>query len=233
MVKKLIRCTQCNRIIPGLEAFGDFGEPSSLPGVEWSSEDLQEQKEFFSHHYGHPLEELSVDPETYVSDKPSFEPMKVAYFEATNGEEKFLIRRLRERLDRPASYELIPGRIQVSEVSLEIQEKDLLRQISHQNGSLPLPPEKIKKFVDAFRDEVKKIPPEKFAEEMEMVQQGETPLLAFGSLSEAHWERILQRCERDFEPSELEWIEKFIRENQQPGDVLALQIKRKVSICLS
>ncbi len=117
MVEKLIRCTRCNKVIPQIGSFGDFAEISLLPGVEWSSEDLDEQKEFLRQHEGHLLEELFIDRGSFFSDKPYFELMKVAYVEASNGQQKFLIRRTRASFDRPAFYELIPGKIQVSDVS--------------------------------------------------------------------------------------------------------------------
>ena len=130
MVEKLIRCTRCNKIIPQFSSFGDFAADSSLPGVEWSSEDLDAQKEFLRQHEGHLLEELFIDCETFFSDKPCFELKKVAYVEASNGQQKFLIKRTRTAFDRPAFYELIPGKIQVSDVSLEIQEDQIQRGIS-------------------------------------------------------------------------------------------------------
>ena len=230
MVEKLIRCTRCNKIIPQFGSFGDFAEASLLPGVEWSSEDLDEQEEFLRHHDGHLLEELFIDGETFFSDKPCFELMKVAYVGASNGQQKFLIKRTRAAFDRPAFYELIPGKIQVSDVSLEIQEDQILREISWLNGSLPLHAEKVKKFLEAFREEVKSIPLDSINDEFEAIMPGETSLLTYGSVSDARWERVLHRCENDFQPSELKLIEEFIRENRQPGNVLDLQIKKTILI---
>ena len=230
MVEKLLRCTQCNKVIPQFGPFGDFGESSLLPGVEWSTEDLEEQTEFFQRHQGHLLEELTIDPETYISDKPSYEPMKVSYVEASNGKERFLIKRTRKSFDQPACYDLIPGKIRFSDVSLEIQEEALWRQVSWLNGSFPLSGDKLKKFIEAFRDEVKNISPERLDEEIESTLPGETSLLAYGSFSEARWENVLHRCEKEFQQSELKLIEKFIRDNRQPGEVLGLQIKKTIAI---
>ena len=49
---------------------------------------------------------------------------------------------------------------------------------------------------------------------------------------EDHWEKVIHRCEKDFKKSELLAIQKFIRENNHPIDVLALQITRKISIAI-
>jgi len=205
-------------------------DASFLPGVEWSAEDLENQKDFFRCHAEHPIEELLVDPDTYVSDKPCYEPKKVSYFEASNGQQRFLVRRAKDGLDRPAFYQLIPGKLQVSTVSLKIQEEALRKQMSALNGSFPLPEEKIQKFIRALQEEVESISPEKFAEEAETIQEGETSLLAYGKLKEAHWEKVLGRCQDDFQKDEMTQIKQFINENKQPNDVLSLLIKRKVSI---
>jgi hypothetical protein len=217
-------------VISPLGRLADLDDASFLPGVEWSAEDLENQKEFFHCHAEHPIEELLVDPDTYVSDKPCYEPKKVSYFEASNGRQRFLVRRAKDGLDRPAFYQLIPGKLQVSTVSLKIQEEALRKQMSALNGSFPLPEEKIQRFIQALQEEVESISPEKFAEEAETIQEGETSLLAYGKLKEVHWEKVLGRCQDDFQKDEMTQIKQFINENKQPNDVLSLLIKRKVSI---
>ena len=230
MVEKFIRCTRCNQVAPCYGSFGDFGESSSLPGVEWSPEDINSQRDFFRCHHDHGTEEIFVDPETFISDKPCYEPNKVSYFEANNGRERFLIRRTKKSLAQPAFYEIIPGRLRVSNVSFQIQENDLRKQFSEQNRSVTLKEEMAKTFIQAFQEEVQSIPPEKLSEEVEITEEGETPLLAYGSLKEGHWEKVLQRCQKDLQQNDLLKIMHFIRENKNPGDVLSLVIQRELSI---
>jgi len=119
-MEKLIRCTQCNKVIPQYNGYGDFGESSTLPGVEWSPEDLDGQKDFFRDHGDHLLEVILVDPETFLSDPPSFDPTRVAYLEASNGKDRFLIKRVKKGLSHPAVYELIPEGVQVEDIFLPI-----------------------------------------------------------------------------------------------------------------
>jgi hypothetical protein len=230
MVKKLILCKQCYQVIPLLEDIVDFGDSSLLFGVEWSSEDMDKQKEFYLCHGNHNLEELIVDSKTFVSDKPSYEPVKTSYFEAGNGQEKLLIRRTRERLNQPAQYEIVPGQLQISNISANIQDNELRKEISGRDGYLSLPEEKVEKFIRALTEEVENISPEKLTEEMEVTQEGETPLLAYGILKEVHWKNVLRKCQNDFQKNDLTYIKKFIRKNKEPGDVLALQIHRKINL---
>jgi hypothetical protein len=230
MIEKLIRCIQCNQVIPRWGSDGNSMGSDFFPQVEWSTEDFNHQKNFHESHAHHTIEELSVDSDTWVSEKPGYEPMKVSYFEAGNGRERFLIRRTKNALDQPAFYELIPGKLQVSNVALKIQEKDLANQMSRRNGTPPWPEDKIKKFIELFREEVASIPVNKSGNEIETMHEGETPLLAYGTLKESHWEKLLQRCEKNFPDSDLEKIKKFIQANKQPDHVLALQIQREISI---
>jgi hypothetical protein len=230
MVEKLIRCTQCNKVIPRYDRFGDFGESSTLPGVEWASDDLDGQKEFLELHRGHVLEELLVDPEATVSDRPAFEPCRVTYMEAGNGKERFLIKRVKEGYDRPAFYELIPGQIRVADISLEIREEELRREIERLNGSFPLPPEKVGKFIEAFREEVRGISLERWREEMERTLPGENSPVTDARLHASLWENALRRCENDLKDSEPELIERFIRNHRKPKNILDLRIRKKISI---
>jgi len=230
MIEKLTRCTKCDQVIPHPGGFGDFEKSSLLPGVEWSAADLERQKEFFRCHAAHPVEELRVNTDTLISDKSSYEPVKISYFEASNGQQSFLIKRTKPTLDQPAIYQLIPGKLLVSNVSFDIQEEALRKQMAVRNGSAPLTEEKIQKFIRAFQDEVETIGPEKLAEEVEVAEEGETPLLSYGIFKEARWENVLRRCAADFEKADLNKVRKFIDENSQPDDVLSLLVKRQVSI---
>jgi hypothetical protein len=102
MIAKLIRCTKCNQVAPHCGSLGHFGESSLLSGVEWSTEDLENQREFFRCHPEHPMEELHADPDSYISDKAGHGSMKAGYFEASNGQQRFLIKRTKEGLGRAA-----------------------------------------------------------------------------------------------------------------------------------
>ena len=133
MIKNLIRCVVCNQVIPNYGGY-ELTRAKSLPGVDWSNADLASAKEFLHTHSGHPLEELIIEEDSWISEKPAYEPLRVTYILASNAERKFLIRRTKTALDQPASYEIIPGKLKISNVSLEIQEDDLRRQIAAEEG---------------------------------------------------------------------------------------------------
>ena len=228
MRKKLIRCSACNRVIADTDG-NELARAKSLPGVEWSDSDLAGAKEFLHTHFGHPLEELAVEEETWVSEKPCWEPSGVSYFLAGNARGQFWVQRKKPALDQPAAYEIVPGRLRIENVSLKIQEEDLRRQIAAEKGFFPLLKERMDRFILVFRDEIAGISPERFEEEAEEIEEGESSLSVRGGLNDSRWARILTRCRLYFDESELKVIRRFTAENRHPPDVLSVRVDRRIS----
>ena len=177
MIGKLIRCTACNQVIPNYEG-SVLAWAKSFPEVEWSNADLVSAKEFLRTHFGHPLEELMVEEDSWMSERPSYEPVRVTYFFAGNVKRRFLVRRTKSALDEPASYEIIPGKLKISNLSLKVQEDHLRKQIHAEKGFSVLLKEKMPRFIQALRDEMAGISPKEFEEEAERIEDGETCLSA-------------------------------------------------------
>jgi hypothetical protein len=229
MVERFIRCRQCNRILPLPRIFAYFETPDLLPGVEWSDEDSDFRREFTFSHGNHPQEELVIDPETIFSEKPSYEPVRTSYFEATNGRQKFLIQRTKPGLEHPARYEILPGQMKISNLAIKIQEADLRRQISADRTSSALSAERVSEFIAAFNKEVAAILPYRLFKAIEAMVEGDSPRFIYAALKQERWEKILDRCARNFQASELRWIREFIQNHRQPGEVLSLLVHRKIS----
>ncbi len=228
MRKKLIRCSTCNRVIADYDGH-ELARVRGLAGVEWSDSDLRGAKEFLRAHSGHPLEELAIEEETWVSEKPWWDPSGVSYFLAGNVRGKFWVQRKKPALDQSAVYEIIPGRLRIDNVSLKIQEADLRRQIAADKEVSPLLQERMERFIQLFQDEVAEISPEQFEEEAGGMEEGESSLSAYGGLSNSRWARILNRCRLYFDESELQVIHRFTEENRHPPDVLSVQVDRQIS----
>ncbi len=229
MVERFIRCRKCNQVLPLPCFLEDFEASGSLPGVEWSDEDASFRREFILAHGNHPQEELRVDLETIFSDKSGYGFSKTIYFEATNGRQNFLIKRTKPGLEYPARYEILPGRMKIFTQSIKIQEGELRRQLSANGNLYALPEEKASEFIKALSEEVAVISSQGLFQEFDAMAEGNSPRLLYASLKEERWEKILDRCTPNFQPSELRWIREFIRAHRQPGEVLSLLIHRKIS----
>lgn len=229
MVEKLLRCSQCNQVIPIYGEFIEMDDNAHLPGVIWADDDRRTKEEFFRNHNGHALEELTVDFETYVSDKPSFELIKVSYFEATNGRERFLIKRSRERFDQPAHYEIIPGKLKISNVACEILEGELRGQLGRLNGSCQLAEEEINSLIKALQEELRNISPEEFFQEIEIVEEINTPLTLLGTFKDKHWQNIVQRLQNYLPQDAFTRILDFLEKNRLLKEIAPLFIQREMS----
>jgi hypothetical protein len=229
MIKNLIHCVACNQIIPNYEAY-QLLQSQISPEVEWSDSDLARAKEFLHIHSGHALEKLSVEEDSCISEKPLYEPLRKTYFYAHNAQRKYLIRRTRTALDQPAYYEIIPGALEISNLSLKIQEDDIRKEIAAEKEISPLLKERMERFIQVFQDEIRRISPEKIQEEVENLYDEEGSTLVYGGLKNSRWERILNRCRLYFDESELKVLKRFVEENRNPPDVLSVQIERGFSI---
>jgi hypothetical protein len=229
MMNKLIRCTTCNQVIPNYQGY-ELIQAESLPGVEWSDADRARAREFLRTHLGHAMEELLVEEDSWVSEKPSYELLRVSYCLAGNAGQRFLIRRTKSVLDQPASYEIVPGKMKITNVSLKFQENDLRKQIGAEKEFSSLLKERMEKFIQVFREETARISPEKVEEEIEEIDDREGCTSAYAGLKNFRWERILNRCRLYFDESELKALRRFIDENRNPPDVLSLRIERRIFI---
>jgi hypothetical protein len=229
MVRSLIYCPACNQLIPNYQGY-ELTRDKNLPGVEWSGADLAAAKEFLRTHLGHRLEELLVEEDSWVSQLPSHEPLRVSYCFAGNAGKRVLVQRTKSALNLPASYEIVPGVLEISNVSVKIQEDDLRRQIEAETGFSPLLKERMEKFIQVFRDEITRIPPDQIGEETGEIYPGEETALAHAGLKPSRWKRILSRCRLYFDKDEMKSLGRFIEENNNPPDVLSVQIERRISI---
>jgi hypothetical protein len=229
MIKNLIHCPACNQVIPNYQGY-ELTRAKGLPGVEWSEADLASAREFLRTHLGHKLEELLVEEDSWVSEKPSHEPLRVSYCLARNAGKRVLVRRTKSALDRPAGYEIIQGSMEISNVSFTIQENDLRKQIVAEKGLSPLLKERMERFIQVFRDEIAKFSPDKIEEEIGEIYTGEGIALGYAGLNNSRWERILSRCRLYFNKDELKVLRRFVEENRNPPEVLSVQIERRISI---
>ena len=107
-MNQLIHCKNCDAIFmktpfdQSPEYKRDLGQhPENFRSME--RDDFQE---FLIHHHGHQLENLKIIEDSFVSEKPYSEPTKTSFFKATNGKEKFVIKKFREKINEPLKYHL-------------------------------------------------------------------------------------------------------------------------------
>jgi hypothetical protein len=223
MVGKLIRCTECNAIINMTE--GDF-----YPYYAWNNRGelkkikMDDRKAFLQQHKGHKTEKLTplTSP---ISDKPYSEPLKTSYFEATNGTERFLIKRWRSKIDDPFAYEIIEGSIEIRNGRVRTQTAAIKKQIKVENNSF-ISETKLNCFIQAVRKEVEKLDPE----DLEISAEGETPLVCYYHLGDDCVDRILTQCQDTLNQHELKLLKDFITQHNEYDGVMTVVSKKEFAI---
>ncbi|KPJ69405.1 MAG: hypothetical protein AMJ45_00160, partial [Syntrophobacter sp. DG_60] len=147
------------------------------------------------------------------------------YFEATNGNERFLIKRWRSKIDAPFAYKIIRGRIKIKNVKVQVQAKAIKKQIRIEKNFC-ISGEKLDNFIKAIQEEAQKLNPEK----LEVIAEGDTPLVSYCRLDNNCVERILTRCMDKFNQQEFKLLRDFILRHNQYNDVMTLVMKKRFSI---
>ena len=222
MMGTLIRCTECNAIINMTE--WDLSPHYAWDGGEIKEIEMDDRKAFLQKHQGHKTEKLApLTPP--ISDKPYTEPLKTCYFEATNGAERFLIKRWRNMIDDPFAYEIIEGSIELTNGTVHAQTEDIKKQIEAEND-FGIPEKKVNRFLQAIRKEVGKLDPET----LEFSAEGATPLVSYYQLESGCVDRILTRCQDTFNQNELKLLRNFINRHNEYDDVMTVVSKKVLAI---
>ncbi|HEB74615.1 MAG TPA: hypothetical protein ENJ03_05275 [Candidatus Desulfofervidus auxilii] len=222
MIGKLIRCINCNEVM-------NITEWDSCPQYTYDNGKIKEievddRKEFLQRHKGHKIEELiPITPP--ISEKPYTEPIKTCYFEATNGNERFLIKKWRDKIDSPFIYEIIKGRIEIKNIEVQVQAEAIKKQIQRAKDFC-ISEEKLNNFIKVIQKEVKKLDPQT----LKVCAEGESPSISYCKLSDDCVKGILKKCQDKFNLQELNFLKNFISQNNFYNDVMTLIVKKNFFI---
>ncbi|OGL43797.1 MAG: hypothetical protein A2W05_08025 [Candidatus Schekmanbacteria bacterium RBG_16_38_10] len=202
MSGKLLRCIKCGEIVNPIEGLDD--------------------KDFFKkRHGGHRIEKLFVKEGSYVSDEAFGRPVRESYFEATNGKKIFVIKRTMKNVENEAEYTIIPGRINIKKIGIELRVKEIKQQIRMDRNLKKISGIKIDKFINSIEKLVSHLNP---SEVEEMPWASDYPMLGIGKLKDDKIEEIIRMVNKEFNGNEREKIKDFII-NQTDGDgVMTLNI---------
>ena len=226
-MEQLIRCRKCDEIF--LKTPFD-----PYPEYQWepdrSSETFQiierdDFQDFLIHHHGHQLENLEIIEDSFVSEKAYSEPVKTSFFKATNGKEKFVIKKFREDINEPLKYQLIPGDYSLKCTNIEIQSEEISRQLKRELKP-PLSQTQIDAFLKLYRHIVENID----IKDLERIpEESHYPLEVYYKLDDLHLIYLLRNCRNIFKGQEYSAMEEFIQRHKDDG-VLLLKTTFKILI---
>jgi hypothetical protein len=226
-MNQLIRCKNCDEFFMKTP-FDQYPEYEWDPNRSIENPRYIERddfQDFLIHHHGHRLENLKIIEDSFVSEKPYFEPIKTSFFRATNGKEKFVIKKFRARVDEPLTYQLIPGDYSLKCSAFEIQFEEISKQLKRE-----LKPPLSQNQVDAFLKLYWAIAEDIDIKDLERVpEESHHPLEIYYKIDEVHLMYLLRNCRNIFKGQEYSAMEEFIHREKDDG-VLLLKATYKIQI---
>lgn len=225
---KYIRCRNC-------EAIHHVTSLDRSPIYQYSTGEIEEiaaddWREFTARHAGHKLEPLRFTGNRYFPAGSADDPMNSAYLEVTNGAETFLLHRTRRTIEEPVRYAVVKGRLVEHDMTLEIQDreirKEMRRHFSWAPGQ-PLNDAKVDRFIEIFRALVGTLDPKSVRPSEYSCENAD---VSYGRLDAQVIHALMAKCREHFSPSELQSIGRFVETHSDDDGLMAPILRRSVRI---
>jgi len=217
-MNQLIRCKNCDEIFmrTPFDQSPEYTFDSRRSTETFRSIETDDYQDFLTNHRGHQLENLEVLEDSFVSEKTYAEPVKTSFFKATNGKEKFLIKKFREKIDEPLKYLLIHGDYSLKCAGIKIQSKEISKQLKREL-SPPLSQDKIDAFLKLCHTIAENIE----IEGLERIsEESSHPLEIYYKIDDLHLVYLLRNCRNIFKGQEYSAVEEFVHRHKDDGVLL-------------
>ena len=226
-MNQLIRCKNCDKIF--MKTPFDhcpvyiFDSERSLESSR--SIETDAYQDFLTYHQGHQLEDLKIIEDSFVSEKAYSEPVKASFFKATNGKEKFVVKKFREKIDEPIKYQLILGDYSLKCTAIEIHPEEISKQLKRELKP-PISQNKIDAFLKLYRAIAKDVE----IKNLERIpEESQYPLEIYYRLDDIRLVYLLRNCRNIFKGQEYSAMEEFIHRHKDDG-VLLLKATYKIRL---
>ena len=226
-MNQVVRCKNCDEIFmktPFDQSPEYEGDPDRSPENIRSIE-RDDFQDFLIHHQGHQLENLKIIEDSFVSEKPYFEPLKTSFLKATNGKENFVIKKFREKIDEPLKYELIFGDYALQCMDIEIQSSEISNQLKRELRPPPSPTQ-ISAFLKLYRTLAQSI---NLRDCERVPEESPHPLEVYYKIDDVSLMYLLRNCHHIFTGQKYSAVEEFIHRHKDDG-VLLLKVMFKIQI---
>lgn len=206
--KQLMRCARCN-------ALALFSPLDQTPEYQTNGEKVtvlerDDHASFMETHRGHPLEELHDTEDSLISYQDYVEPMRTSYFEVTNGEQRFVVKKFRKSIFDPMSYELIAGKLHLIPTKLTIDGVAIQRELEAVFPPHHLSSEKIHGYVNRLEETVSHL---SLRALKRAPFESHNPSVWYFMLDQAVLDEVLESCSRFLTKRERRCFDEFVRKN--------------------
>lgn len=226
-MNQLIRCKNCDQVFmkSPFDRCPEYDFSPNHPPEDFRCIERDDFQDFLTHHRGHQLELLKIIDDSYISEKAYSEPVKTSFFRATNGRERFVIKKFRERIDEPLKYQLIRGDYSLKCIDVKIQSEEISRQLERE-----VKPSFSQDKVDAFLRVTRAVAEDIDVNDLERFpEETHHPLEVYYKIDDVHIMHLLRRCRNIFKGQEYLAIEAFIQRHKN-DETLLLKATYKIEL---
>ena len=226
-MNQLIRCKNCDEIImkTSFDQYPEYEFDSERSLENFRSIERDDFQDFLIHHHGHLIENLKIIEDSFVSEKLYSEPIKNYFFKATNGKDKFVIKKFREKIDEPLKYQLVFGDYSLKCTTIEIQAEEISKQLKREVKP-PVSQAQIDAFLKLYRAIVENI---NIHDLERIAEESSHPLEVYYKIDDLHLMYLLRNCRNIFKGQEYLAMEEFIYRHKDDG-VLLLKATYKIQL---
>jgi hypothetical protein len=182
---------------------------------------------FAADHVTHHTTRLVRQGDETASDQPLWDPMGTLAFQATDGEQHYVVIGRRESIAEPRTYRFAPGELETRNSEVLLDDRDLRRGLDRQFFPHALRPTKVDRFISVVHDVVSHITPN----DLEFAfDDADNPAVSIARMPTESYHELLTRCTEIFDPWEWPRVSRFLRDNRGEDGLLALRVRRQLSL---
>ena len=226
-MNQFLHCIDCGEgfMRTSSDQYPEYQYDPNHPSEPFLTIERDDFQDFLISHRGHRLEYLEIIEDSFISEKPYPEPVKISYLRATNKKEKFVIKKFREKIGEPIKYQLIPGDYFLECLGVEIQSKEITKQLKTEFKKHPLSQTQISAFLKLYTRLV-----ETNIKNLERIpEESSHPLEIYYKMDGISLFYLLRNCRNIFKDNQYSDIEEFISHHKDDG-VLLLKARYKIQI---
>jgi hypothetical protein len=185
----------------------------------------QAYRDFLADHRGHDLACFARHGDALASDRALWDPMATIRFEVTDGERIYVATGSRTSLEEPRAYRFEPGTLDVVGTAILVDDGDLRRGLDWEFYPHALRLGKLDRFVLIVHDIVGRLNPEELPIAFD---DADDPMVSIARMPDRSYQELLARCAEIFDPTELDTVSKFLRDNRDEDGLLVLHVRREL-----
>jgi hypothetical protein len=212
----LLACHDCNVLLPVFAAGGEFPADDEAADAYTA---------FASDHATHYTTLLRRNGGECIADHPLWDPMARISFEATDGNQVYIVTAARVSIEEPRTYHFMRGALQVQHAEVDIDDGDLRRALDREFFPFALRPTKVERFLSILHQVLRRIDPNRLELSFDLADD---PAVSIAVMPEESYHELLARCAEVFDPSELPIVNRFLEDNRDADGLLALRLRRSI-----